>query len=122
MVGLQHGNAPAFVQHVNLLNGQGRCASIVIPAMLACTGDKGLEIAPGKDVEENEELNVVGNAYNAVPVAKKWIPVDPRPGCITVSLYCLPLATVPPVSITCCYIHTDALCLASLWHSVQLPV
>ena len=51
----------------------------------ACTGDKGLEIAPGKDVEENEELNVVGNAYNAVPKAKKWIPVDPRPGCITVS-------------------------------------
>lgn len=49
-------------------------------------GDKGLEIAPGKDVDENEELNVVGNAYNAVPVAKQWIPVDPRPGCITVCL------------------------------------
>ena len=70
--------------------GMSGCSKIkkhvLAPAMLAWAGDKGLEIAPGKDVEENEELDVVGNAYNAVPVAKKWIPVDPRPGCITVSL------------------------------------
>ena len=46
-------------------------------------GDSGLEIAPGKDVDANPELNELGNAWNAVPTAKRWTPLDPIEGAIT---------------------------------------
>ena len=51
-----------------------------------CAGDCGLEIAPGKDVEENPDLHKVGNIWNAVPVAKHWTALDPIEGCITVNI------------------------------------
>lgn len=46
----------------------------------------GLEIAPGKDVEENPDLKEIGNIWNAVPTAKHWTPIDPIEGCITVNI------------------------------------
>ena len=46
----------------------------------------GLEIAPGKDVDENPGLKEIGNIWNAVPTAKKWTPLDPIEGCITVNI------------------------------------
>lgn len=46
----------------------------------------GLEIAPGNEVEENPELHKVGNAWNTIPVAKEWTPVDAQPGCIVVNI------------------------------------
>lgn len=49
-------------------------------------GDTGLEIAPGKDVDENPDLHIVGNIWNAVPTAKHWTPLDPIEGCITVNI------------------------------------
>lgn len=49
-------------------------------------GDTGLEIAPGKDVDENPDLKEIGNIWNAVPTAKHWTPIDPIEGCITVNI------------------------------------
>ena len=49
-------------------------------------GDTGLEIAPGKDVDENPDLREIGNIWNAVPTAKHWTPIDPIEGCITVNI------------------------------------
>ena len=49
-------------------------------------GDTGLEIAPGKDVDENPDLKEIGNIWNAVPTAKHWTPLDPIEGCITVNI------------------------------------
>ncbi|KAK9834460.1 hypothetical protein WJX74_002175 [Apatococcus lobatus] len=58
----------------------------IITLLYQRTGDCGLEIAPGKDVEENPDLHKVGNIWNAVPVAKHWTPLDPIEGCITVNI------------------------------------
>ena len=49
-------------------------------------GDTGLEIAPGKDVDENPDLKEIGNIWNAVPTAQHWTPIDPIEGCITVNI------------------------------------
>lgn len=49
-------------------------------------GDTGLEIAPGKDVDENPDLKEIGNIWNTVPTAKHWTPIDPIEGCITVNI------------------------------------
>lgn len=46
----------------------------------------GLEIAPGKAVDANPELDKPGNPWNTMPVAREWIPVDPKPGCILVNI------------------------------------
>ena len=54
--------------------------------LLCATGDCGLEIAPGKDVDANPALQELGNAWNAVPTAKVWTPIDPIEGCITVNI------------------------------------
>ena len=50
------------------------------------TGDVGLEIAPGKDVDDNPDLHIIGNIWNAVPTAKTWTPLDPIEGAITVNI------------------------------------
>ncbi|KAI7838916.1 hypothetical protein COHA_007322 [Chlorella ohadii] len=59
----------------------------VLTILFNRVGDVGLEIAPGKDSENLDEIiEDVGNIWNHVPVAKEWIPLDPRPGCITVNV------------------------------------
>lgn len=49
-------------------------------------GDVGLEIAPGKDVDDNPDLHIIGNIWNTVPTAKTWTPLDPIEGAITVNI------------------------------------
>ncbi|KAK9908386.1 hypothetical protein WJX75_007121 [Coccomyxa subellipsoidea] len=49
-------------------------------------GDAGLEIAPGNEVEDQSLVEDVGNAWNHVPVARKWTPMDPKPGLLTVNI------------------------------------
>ncbi|KAK9803831.1 hypothetical protein WJX73_004943 [Symbiochloris irregularis] len=58
----------------------------IITLLMQRPGDTGLEIAPGKDVDVNPELDKLGNAWNAVPTAKHWTPVDPLEGAFTVNL------------------------------------
>lgn len=41
-------------------------------------GDVGLEIAPGSEVENQSLIEDVGNAWNHVPVAREWTPLDPK--------------------------------------------
>lgn len=48
--------------------------------------DRGLEIAPGKEIDHNPELDKIGNIWDAVPTAKSWTALDPIPGCITVNI------------------------------------
>ena len=46
---------------------------------LSCgTGDIGLEIAPGNEVEDLSLIEDVGNIWNQVPVAREWTPLDPK--------------------------------------------
>ncbi len=59
---------------------------VMLLNMMTITGDTGLEIAPGKDVDEHPDLKEIGNAWNAVPTAKHWTPIDPIEGCITVNI------------------------------------
>lgn len=42
------------------------------------TGDIGLEIAPGNEVEDLSLIEDVGNIWNHVPVAREWTPLDPK--------------------------------------------
>lgn len=42
------------------------------------TGDVGLEIAPGNDVEDLSLIEDVGNIWNHVPVARTWTRLDPK--------------------------------------------
>lgn len=66
---------------MRLLHGAGLYKLDLRGALLA--GDTGLEIAPGKDVDADPELSKLGNAWNAVPNAKRWTPLDPIEGAIT---------------------------------------
>lgn len=61
-------------------------ASVGMRRKLCSAGDTGLEIAPGKDVDENPDLHIIGNIWNAVPTAKTWTPLDPIEGAITVNI------------------------------------
>jgi len=67
------------------------CAAVVsrLPVQVDLrggAGDVGLEIAPGSEVENPEIIEDVGNIWNAVPVARTWTPLDPKPGCLTVNI------------------------------------
>ena len=67
------------------------CAAVVsrFPAqadLRGGAGDVGLEIAPGSEVENPEIIEDIGNIWNAVPVARTWTPLDPKPGCLTVNI------------------------------------
>ena len=42
------------------------------------TGDIGLEIAPGNEVEDLSLIEDVGNIWNHVPIAREWTPLDPK--------------------------------------------
>ena len=54
--------------------------------MYIAAGDTGLEIAPGKDVDDNPALKEIGNIWNTVPTARHWTPLDPIDGAITVNI------------------------------------
>lgn len=58
----------------------------VITLLYQRPGDIGLEIAPGKEVDDNPDLREIGNIWNTVPTAREWTPLDPLPGCITVNI------------------------------------
>ncbi|KAL3163038.1 hypothetical protein ABBQ32_009463 [Trebouxia sp. C0010 RCD-2024] len=62
------------------------CSWVMQGVHMFGAGDTGLEIAPGKDVDENPDLKEIGNIWNAVPTAKHWTPIDPIEGCITVNI------------------------------------
>ena len=52
----------------------------VLTLLFQRPGDIGLEIAPGKEVEDDPNLKEIGNIWNAVPKAREWTPLDPIPG------------------------------------------
>ena len=64
-------------------------------------GDRGLEIAPGKDVEQNPELDVVGNAYNTGARAAASASAAARPA-LAQALHPARPACMPPSYTQAC--------------------
>ena len=76
-------------------------------------GHTGLEIAPGKDIDNKDLIEDIGNIWNGVPVAREWFAlVREQPLCsfiaviITTANNCLRIAYVNQVCYTCCAAHT----------------
>lgn len=56
------------------------------------TGETGLEIAPGNEVEDLSLIADVGNAWNHIPQANEWTPLDPKCALPMPPAACLTLA------------------------------